>query len=66
MLLRKALNQPQADVATTVYLTTWESNTAAQELYRRFGFAKAGEIPEYDEHGRLNGYEHILVKSLMA
>ena len=43
-----------------VYLTTWEANLGAQRLYQRFGFAKVGQIPEYDPNGEMNGYEYIM------
>ena len=46
----------------SVYVTTWESNTGAQRLYQRFGFSKIGQIPEYNNKGELNGYEHIMVR----
>ena len=60
-LLTRGLLQAEAD--GVIYLTTWETNAGAQRLYRRYGFTKVCEMPEYDEHGELNGYEHILVRS---
>ena len=45
------------------YLTTWEANARAQHLYHKHGFNKVGQFPEYDEAGKLSGYEYILARS---
>ncbi|MEM9775375.1 MAG: GNAT family N-acetyltransferase [Chloroflexota bacterium] len=63
MLIEKSTSDPLVKQARNIYLTTWESNYGAQELYERHGFEKVGQFPEYDENGELNGYEYILAKS---
>lgn len=59
-LIEATLKQ-RSTKAKHVYLTTWETNVGAQRLYRKHGFQKVGQIPEYYADGKLNGYEHIML-----
>ena len=46
-LLRYALDYMRTEGAGSSFLEVRESNLAAQELYRRFGFEEAGRRPRY-------------------
>ena len=59
-LIGRVLSEPDIMASSNLYLTTWETNHGAQKLYQKHGFEKVGQIPEYDERGNLNGYEHIM------
>lgn len=47
-----------------LFITTWETNRGARRLYERFGFNKVGEMPDYNSHGELDGYEQVLVRPI--
>ncbi len=57
-LLEQGLRQ--IALASDTYVTTWETNHGALNLYRRFGFLVVGQMPEYGSDGELNGYEYIM------
>ena len=61
-LIAKALGDLEMTGIKNAYVTTWETNFGAQRLYRKHGFDKIGEIPEYCGEGKLNGYEYIMVR----
>ena len=63
-LLRRALDDDRLCGRGRVYLTTWHANLGAQRLYTRWGFSKVGQIPEFARDGSINGYEHIMVRSV--
>ena len=60
--IEEVTRSPSPKQARSVYLTTWETNIGAQNLYIRHGFKKVGQIPEYGSDGTLNGYEHIMLR----
>lgn len=47
LILRRALEEAAGRGAKVAYLEVRESNTAAQELYRSFGFEVTGRRPRY-------------------
>lgn len=57
-LLIYALQSMQGEGATNSVLEVRESNTAAQEMYRKFGFEESGRRPRYY---RDNGEDAILM-----
>jgi ribosomal protein S18 acetylase RimI-like enzyme len=63
-LVERTLQDPMVAQTHAVYLTTWETNYGAQKLYRNHGFTKVAKIPEYGADGTIDGYEHIMVRSL--
>lgn len=65
-LLECALRDERVRGADVTYLTTWEANHGAQKLYRAHGFRRVGEIPEYANDGRLNGYEYVMARGRTA
>ncbi|MEM7018133.1 MAG: GNAT family N-acetyltransferase [Pseudomonadota bacterium] len=61
-LLEQAFRHPRVASSPVVYLNVWETNYGAQKLYKRYGFQKIGEMPEYGLDGELNGCEHIMAR----
>jgi ribosomal-protein-alanine N-acetyltransferase len=57
-LLRHALDYMRDEGAVSSFLEVRESNLAAQELYRRFGFEETGRRPRYYKD---NGEDAILM-----
>jgi ribosomal protein S18 acetylase RimI-like enzyme len=63
-LVERTLQDPMVAQTHAVYLTTWETNYGAQKLYRNHGFTEVAKIPEYATDGKIDGYEHIMVRSV--
>lgn len=61
LILRRALDEAVREGAKIAYLEVRESNTAAQELYRAFGFGVTGQRPRYyvTEDAVLMTLEHL-------
>jgi ribosomal-protein-alanine N-acetyltransferase len=57
-LLAEALNDAHAGGARRAFLEVRESNTAAQDMYRKFGFEVTGRRPKYYKD---NGEDAVLM-----
>lgn len=62
-LLVHALNAAQAEGAVSSFLEVRESNRAAQQMYRRFGFVENGRRPRYYKD---NNEDAILMSAMLA